>query len=64
MQLFRGTQETSRSAKGRNLDHHQKESDKSETALVKLQWEERSVKAACNTVRLNLVFLVPRNVLT
>jgi hypothetical protein len=51
-------------AKGRNLDHRQKESDKSNTALVKHQWEGRPVKAACNIVRLNLVFLIPCNLLT
>jgi hypothetical protein len=51
-------------AKGRNLDHHQRESDKSKTALVKLQWAGRPVKAACNIVRLNLVFLISCNLLT
>ena len=61
MHLFRGTQETSRSEKGRNLHHRQRESDKSKIALVKLRWEGRPVKAACNAVRLNLVFLIPFN---
>lgn len=51
-------------AKGRNLDQLQKESDKPKTALVKLQWEKHPPKAACNIVRLNLVFLVPCYLLT
>jgi hypothetical protein len=50
-------------AKVRNLDNRQMGSDKSRTDLVKLQWGGRPVKAACNNLRLNLVFLISYNLL-